>query len=67
MVGGECWVWNCQAHWNTGSIERGVIVSMDEYHCSVRLKNRERPYEFLACEVFPTRRALCEHYRKVFE
>lgn len=28
---------------------------------------RERPYIGLVCEAFPTREALCEHYRKIFE
>jgi hypothetical protein len=48
-------------------IVRGVVASMDSNFAEVRLGNREKPYVFLACEVFPTRKALCEHYRKVFE
>ena len=28
---------------------------------------RQRPYIGLKCEAFPTREALCEHYRKIFE
>ena len=65
--GDECWVWCAQARYNTGSIERGVIGRIDANFAEVRLRNRERPYVFLAAEVFPTRAALCEHYRKVFE
>lgn len=66
-AGDKCWVWCSQALYNTGSIMSGVIVDIDSNFCSVRLRNREKPYVFLACEVFPTRRSLCEHYRKVFE
>ena len=28
---------------------------------------RERPYTALLADCFPTREALCEHYRKIFE
>lgn len=66
-VGDACWVWCSQACYNTGMIKKGVVVEVDPNFCSVRLDVRERPYVFLTCEVFPTRRALCEHYRKVFE
>lgn len=30
-------------------------------------ENRQRPYSAFASDCFPTREALCEHYRKVFE
>lgn len=33
----------------------------------VKTKFRDRPYYFLKREVFPTREALCAHYRKIFE
>jgi len=66
-AGDECWVWCSQALYNTGMIARGVLVDVDKNFAEVRLSNRDKPYVFLACEVFPTRRALCEHYRKVFE
>lgn len=66
-VGDKCWVWCSQASYNTGMIVSGIVVDFDANFCEVRLRNRERPYVFLACEVFPTRKALCEHYRKVFE
>ena len=66
-AGDECWVWCSQARYNTGLIEKGVIVYIDSNLANVRLRNRERPYTFLSSEVFPTRKALCEHYRKVFE
>ena len=72
--GDSCWVWCSQACMNTGRGRRGcsgcgegVLVDIDANFAAVRLENRERPYPFLACEVFPTREALCEHYRKVFE
>lgn len=65
--GDSCWVWCSQACLNTGKIEEGILVETDANFALVRLDNRERPYRFLACEVFPTREALCEHYRKVFE
>ena len=66
-VGDECWVWCSQARYNTGMIEKGILVSVDANYAEVRLRNREKPYVFLSCEIFPTRKALCEHYRKVFE
>lgn len=66
-VGDKCWVWCSQARYNTGSIESGTVVRFDANFCEVRLRNRESPYVFLTCEVFPTRRSLCEHYSKVFE
>ena len=28
---------------------------------------RQKPYVGFKCEAFPTREALCEHYRKIFE
>ena len=66
-TGDTCWVWCSQAYRDTGLIEQGEIVGMDENCALVRLRFRERPYQFLQCELFPTREALCEHYRKVFE
>ena len=65
--GDVCWVWCSQAYRNSGLIEKGVISSVDKYFCEVNLRFRDKPYVFLKDEVFPTRKDLCEHYRKVFE
>lgn len=67
--GDKVWVWNAwsdEAH----QIEQGELVAIDEeplVGALVRLGDRESPYRFLRMEVFPTREALCEHYRKIFE
>lgn len=65
--GDKCWVWSPWAYSNVGKIDEGVVVENDGTFALVRLPYRERPYKFLACELFPTREALCQHYRKVFE
>ena len=65
--GDKVWVWAPYASANTGKIESGAIVDDDGTFASVRLSGRERPYPFLSSECFPTREALCEHYRKIFE
>lgn len=49
-------------------IEEGVIVNRNGLGFRVLCESRrERPYDFLYHEVFPSREALCEHYRKIFE
>lgn len=64
----KVWVWNSWAS-KDRQIEQGEIVGYTdgEEGVKVRLPGRERPYNFLAFECFPTREALCEHYRKIFE
>lgn len=67
LNGGDvCWVWR-PGLYSSGMIARGVVVSCDANLCRVLLRGSDVPVVYLACEVFPTRRALCEHYRKVFE
>lgn len=63
--GDKVWVWNA---WGlrTHQIESGTLLDIG-YMAYVKLSDRERAYVFLADEVFPTREALCEHYRKIFE
>jgi hypothetical protein len=63
--GDKVWVWNALGP-KTHQIESGILLEIG-YMAYVRLSNRDRPYVFLADEVFPTREALCEHYRKIFE
>lgn len=68
--GDKCWVWCQNAFGSTGTIEEGVIVSVDNEKFSpilIKLRFRDRPYPFFPNEVFQTREALCEHYRKIFE
>lgn len=63
-VGQKCWVY----HPIVQKIEEGVIVSRNGLGFRVLCDSRrERPYDFLFHEVFPTREELCEHYRKIFE
>lgn len=66
--GDKVWVWNAWAE-KSRQIEQGTLVgyTKGEEGVTVRLAGRERPYNFLASECFPTREALCEHYRKIFE
>lgn len=67
--GDKVWVWSPWAHRYTGVIEEGVLVDQDINgpFAYVRLSSRDLPYTFFKDEVFPTREALCEHYRKIFE
>lgn len=67
--GDKVWVWN---PWGPKihQIEQGILVEIEEsplVGALVRLNGREKPYKFISMEVFPTREALCEHYRKIFE
>ncbi len=66
--GDKVWVWNAWAE-REKQIECGELVGYTpgEEGVKVRLDRRERPYNFFAWECFPTREALCEHYRKIFE
>lgn len=69
-VGDKVWVWSPLAYRNIGKIEQGELVYVSEEPFPdvwVQLCDREKPYVFFKSEVFPTRGALCEHYRKVFE
>lgn len=67
--GDKVWVWNAWGE-KKHQIEQGILVStvpgcVDAW---VQMPQfRARPYHFLREEVFPTREALCEHYRKIFE
>lgn len=63
--GDKVWVWNAWGP-KTHEIESGTLLEIG-YMAYVKLSNRDRAYVFLADEVFPTREALCEHYRKIFE
>lgn len=67
-LGDKIWVWNALGE-RSRQIEQGELVGYTpgEEGVTVRLHGRERPYNFFACECFPTREALCEHYRKIFE
>ena len=68
-AGDKVWVWNACGE-RSHQIEQGELFAIDEppmVGALVRLDDRERPYAFLACELFETREALCEHYRKIFE
>ena len=64
-AGDRCWVY----HYLVQEIEEGVVAENDGNYIKVRTASRERPYVFVnnGCEVFPTREALCEHFRKIFE
>lgn len=64
-TGDRCWVY----HYLVQEIEEGVITYMDGLSIAVKTKRRERPYIFVnnGCEVFPSREALCEHFKKIFE
>lgn len=64
--GDKVWVWNAWGPVNK-QIQEGELVELHLEGSLVRLEDRERPYAFLACELFETREALCEHYRKIFE
>lgn len=67
--GDKVWVWNAWGE-KEHQIEQGILVSITPgcVDALVRMPQfRERPYHFLQSEVFPTREALCEHYRKIFE
>lgn len=67
--GDKVWVWNAWGE-RSHQIEQGELVAIDEppmVGALVRLDDRERPFGFLRTEVFPTREALCEHFRKIFE
>ena len=64
--GDKVWVWNAWGD-RPHQIERGELVEIEGAGALVKLSGRERPYKFLVCEIFPTREALCEHYRKIFE
>ncbi len=45
-----------------------VKVIGDETKVEIQYKNGSRASGYLlGCDVFPTREALCEHYRKIFE
>lgn len=66
-IGETVWVWSPWAYNNVGRIDHGILVEDDGTFAQVRLPDRERPYSFLSSECFPTREALCDHYRKVFE
>ena len=63
--GDKVWVWNAWGP-KTHQIESGILLDIG-LMAYVRLSERDRPYVFLSDEVFPTREALCEHYRKIFE
>lgn len=68
--GDKVWVWSPLAYRAVGKIEQGELVEWaEEPHVDalVKLRGRRRPYVFFKEEVFPTREALCEHYRKIFE
>ena len=63
--GDRVWVWNARGP-RTHQIESGTLLDIG-YMAYVKLSDRERAYVFLADEVFPTREALCEHYREIFK
>lgn len=68
-IGDKVWIWSPMAYRDIGKIEQGVLVDQDINgpFAYVRLPNRDLPYTLFKQEVFPTREALCEHYRKIFE
>lgn len=67
--GDKCWFWSAVAERNVGKICEGVIADWPDNgpFASVQTTMRERPYTIFKDELFPTREALCDHYRKVFE
>lgn len=67
--GDKCWFWSAVSYRNLGKIEAGVIADWpdNDPFAEVQTSIRERPYRIFKDELFPTREALCEHYRKVFE
>lgn len=64
--GDKVWVWNAWGD-RPHQIEQGELVGIDGVGAQVKLAWRVRPYNFLLCECFPTREALCNYYRKIFE
>ena len=69
-AGDKCWVWSPLAYRNVGKIEEGEVIVWPEEPFAdawIRLHGRQQLYLFFKAEVFPTREALCEHYRKIFE
>lgn len=66
-VGDKAWIWSPLAYKNIGKIEQGEVAEISEDQVWLRLSCRKTPYSFFRDEVFPTREALCEHYRKIFE
>lgn len=62
-VGDTVWVYQYLVQ----EIEEGVVTGVDGCYVDVRTASRERPYTFVWHEVFPTRDALCEHYRRIFK
>lgn len=66
--GDKVWVFD---DFDTPTIREAILVSI------IKVKNKRtkfcfvfetnRDMEFCSYNVFPTREALCEHYRKIFE
>lgn len=67
-VGDTVWFWSAVAYQDIGAITSGVVVDdSDPNFISIKIEDKTRPCVIWRFEVFPTREALCEHYRKVFE
>lgn len=64
--GDKVWIF-FPMHFN--EIKECEVVACNENFVNYQIvgEPRERPYTALTSECFPTREALCEYYRKIFE
>ena len=67
-IGDTVWFWSALAYRDVGRIVSGTVVAVNPMATvEVMIEGKGRPCLLFDAEVFPTREALCEHYRKVFE
>ena len=67
-IGDKVWFWSALAYRDIGTIDSGTVVAVNPLGTvEVKVEGKGHPCLLFGSEVFPTREALCEHYRKVFE